>query len=370
MPGQDVACAGAQYLLDEVLGDFPFVDEPSKTHVLCLLLTAIMRPMIEGPVPLALIDAPQAGTGKSLLADVISVIALGRPAAMMSAPTSDAEWEKRIAAKLMEGAAVIVIDNLDYPLGAPSLAAVLTARKFTSRILGLSRMVTLPVQVTWVGTGNNIRVRGDLARRCYWIQLDPKQHRPWQRTAFKHPNLVEWIQTNRGALLGVLLTMARAWFLAGRPAPTTKSLGSFESWARTVGGVLEYTGLKGFLGNAGKMYEYADEEEAQWAGFLQAWLRQFQNRPVTASDITRWVDQMPNRQEVLPGHLADAYAVGQNFTHRLGNALAKRENKWFSEKGLRVHRTGVQGNAVQWQVIQEMQMPARVPVPAVARVQH
>jgi hypothetical protein len=45
-----------------------------------LLLTPIIRQTTDEPVPMALIDAPLAGTGKGLLGEVTALIATGRPA--------------------------------------------------------------------------------------------------------------------------------------------------------------------------------------------------------------------------------------------------------------------------------------------------
>jgi len=39
--------------------------------------------------------------------------------------------------------------------------------------LGRTEMAKdLPQRATWMATGNNLHVGGDLARRCYWIRLD------------------------------------------------------------------------------------------------------------------------------------------------------------------------------------------------------
>jgi hypothetical protein len=58
----DVACA----LIEVVIGDFPFVNLASRANAIAVLLTIVCRPAIAGPTPLALFDAPAAGTGKSL----------------------------------------------------------------------------------------------------------------------------------------------------------------------------------------------------------------------------------------------------------------------------------------------------------------
>ena len=66
----------------ETIGEFPYVDAASRANALALLLTPLIRQAIQGVVPIALIDAVNQGTGKSLLSDVISLIPTGRTASM------------------------------------------------------------------------------------------------------------------------------------------------------------------------------------------------------------------------------------------------------------------------------------------------
>jgi hypothetical protein len=49
----------------------------NKANALAAFLTTIVRPMISGCVPLALIDKPAPGTGASKLLDLISIVATG-----------------------------------------------------------------------------------------------------------------------------------------------------------------------------------------------------------------------------------------------------------------------------------------------------
>src|SRR5439155_10191048 len=120
----DVKAARA-LLEQELIVNFPFVDAASRANALALLLTFVTRPAIGGPVPLALLDKPGPGTGASLLAEVMAVIATGRKAAMMTAPREDDEWRKKITAALLAGATAITIDNVRHPLTSPHLAAAL-----------------------------------------------------------------------------------------------------------------------------------------------------------------------------------------------------------------------------------------------------
>ena len=79
-----------------------------------------------------------------------------------------------------------------------------------------------------------------------------------------------WVRANRGKLVAACLTLCQAWVAAGRPRGT-RSIGSFEDWAQTVGGVLDVAGVEGFLGNIDEMMEASDTEGAAWRGFVQSW---------------------------------------------------------------------------------------------------
>jgi len=73
---------GARALLEDVLGDFPFADQASRSNAFALLITPELRHAISGNVPMCLVDAPQAGSGKTLLVSVVSEKTTGSTAAI------------------------------------------------------------------------------------------------------------------------------------------------------------------------------------------------------------------------------------------------------------------------------------------------
>ena len=143
--------------------------------------------------PLALIDAPKQGTGKGLLSDVVSIIATGNSAAILTMSDSDEELQKLITSLLIEGTTIITIDNITGRLQSRHLDAVLTSDMWRGRILGVSKTTLVPQRATWLATGNNIKLGGDLARRCYRIRLDAKVSRPFMRKGFTHSDLATWV---------------------------------------------------------------------------------------------------------------------------------------------------------------------------------
>jgi hypothetical protein len=274
------------------------------------------------------------------LTRVLALIATGRSAAIMTAPAGDEEFRKKITATLLSGTALILLDNVEAPLLAGSLAAALTTETWSDRILGQSAMVTLPQKVTWVATGNNLALAGDLARRCYWIRLDAQTSRPWQRTDFRQPDLLGWVHAHRGELVTALLTLSQAWYQAGQPEAVTPTLGGFEAWTRTLGGILSHAGITGFLDNLDALYSQVEEgDSGQWTAFLSAWLATYGERPVTVAELTDdFLLEGSALRDVLPEDLAEALPARDRdtgrFRRKLGHALRQRVERRFGEDDL------------------------------------
>ena len=348
-------------VIEEVFIDFPFVDNASRANTYAALFSLVLRPMISGAVPLALIDKPQAGTGASLIAEGIAIIATGRHAAMMTAPRDDAEWKKTITSTLRQGRTVAIVDNVEQKLFVPSLAGVLTSSVWTDRLLGYSENITLPHRLVWLVTGNNVQLGGDLPRRCYWIRMDAKSARPWQREGFKHPNLLGWLQTERGRILAAILTLARAWILAGKPRPDkdVPKMGGFDGWRDTVGGILQYCEIPSFLGNVEQMYATADADTPQWEIFFKEWYQIWGDRGVTVAELTRTMQESNDSTQrtfadnslldTLPDVLADAWSGKKNFSRVLGKALARMNERVFTN-GLQLSKGDKEHQAVSWRV--------------------
>jgi hypothetical protein len=344
--------AEALALLREPFCDFPYVAEADRTNALALLLTPLLRPAIPGPVPLALVGATQQGTGKGLHAEIVSIVATGR-AAVMAPMTKDEELQKQLYANLLAGEPLITFDNVDGRIYSPALARALTASEFGGRILGESRAPGMPQRATWIATGNAIQLGGDLARRCYPINLDAKMSQPWQRTGFRHPDLLEWVRAHRGRLIAAALTLARGWYAAGRTPAQSPVIGSFESWCRIVGGVLEYAGAGDFLGNLRAMYETADEESRQWEAFILALAAKFTGS-VTVAEVCRAIEQDAALQDVTPDigeePLSATGTIRPKFKQILGFAFRKRIGRRHGTSAARIERgpTDTGAGAARW----------------------
>lgn len=235
-PSAEDARAAAALLLD-LVDEFPFVGPGDRALWLAALLTALGRPAFDGPAPLFGFDSNCPGTGKTLLADLVGVIALGRRIARTTLPAAaggDDELRKRITSLALAGERITLLDNVDEPLGGAALDAALTATVWRDRVLGRSEMTPeLPLHVVWLASGNNLRCRGDLLRRVLFARIEADVEAPERRQGFRRPDILGYAAAERPALLAAGLTILRAHRLTGCPS-LVPALGSFEGWTRCI----------------------------------------------------------------------------------------------------------------------------------------
>jgi hypothetical protein len=206
---------------------FPLVDDVARGVVLHGLLTAAIRAALPTAPGIAL-DAPAAGTGKTLLARCIGILATGTEPAVLPPADDDPETRKRLFAALREGARVLLWDNVREPLGCAALDAFLTAGTFSDRILGVSETATLPNRAQFIATGNNLRLTGDTCRRVFLARLDAQSEKPYARDFNFDP--AQWIDSERMRYVVAALTIIRAFITAGRPKQGSGRTASFELW--------------------------------------------------------------------------------------------------------------------------------------------
>jgi putative DNA primase/helicase len=339
-------------LLGEMINDFPYLDKASLANALALGLTPLLRECIDGPTPLAALDKPSPGTGASLLVENLAYVATGKDPGALGASEDDAEMRKLITSMMRTGERFIFMDNVNCELKAASLARALTCSVWEDRILGVSKTLRAPVRNAWAASANNLRLSLEIARRCYWIRLDAQVARPWNRDPeeFKHPDLRGWVKDNRSELLSALLTIGRRWFAQGQPEPQSlPTMGSYESWTKVLGGVLQEAGVEGFLANADQLYERVSEEVGLWTFFLENVYDAYGDDPMSTGQITEALKDPAHRRlrEALPDEftLAD-----ENLSRKLGRAFGQHEGVRYGTEGYHIVRAGSEKKTIQWSV--------------------
>lgn len=320
-------------LLDHVLVDFPFATDADRANYIALLMTPILQPYLDCLSPLGAISATERGSGKTLLTTIMARLfgAVSRPWV-----SADEELRKAITTVLVGGSEpVVVFDNVGEhdQVAAPSLAKLLTSRRWDDRKLGTNIEAKGTNNRLWLVTGNSIEFGGDIAQRTVLVRLDAKCPRPDLRTDFHIQDLEAWLDEpdNRVVLLRALLILARAWTAAGGRREEFVMRG-FARWVCGMGGFLAHHGITGFLANAGELEEH-DQDAQQWGAFLAAWHGRYGTTPKTAYEL---------RDSADTGGLGLGDPWGGAFITRadtstlptargLGMMLARRRGRYFGD---------------------------------------
>jgi putative DNA primase/helicase len=286
-PTPDQVTAAAA-LIKDLLSDFCFERDADEANAIALLVTAVLRPMISGNVPAFCINAAMQGSGKTLLGKTIIAAATGREPFAMTYADDETENSKRLDAAVLEGRPVIFLDNVKARVTNTALAALLTSPDYSMRILGESKTACVHSTSLVLLTGNNPQFDADNGRRIASIRLDPNLEHPELSTGksggkWQHPDPIGYAIGNHGKIVSAVLTLARYWHTAGRPAGD-KTLGSFDGWARTIGGILSAAGVTDFLGNLDDFLQGSADETL--CAFVTAWHERHGEAPKDAKELS------------------------------------------------------------------------------------
>jgi hypothetical protein len=350
-PDRDTALRALGFLRD-LICSFPFVTPADRSVALSAILTTLIRRSLP-TAPLHGFNAPTAGTGKSMLVDIASLIATSRPAPVIAQGKTEEEMEKRLGAALIAGDVLIAIDNCEEPLGGELLCQAMTQTSLKVRILGTSLNAEVPSNATMFATGNNLTLAGDMTRRAIRATLDAGVERPELRAFDRDP--LAMVASHRGDYVTAGLTILRAFHIAGRPEQSVP-LGSFTAWSGWVRDALIWLGeadpcetMEGMRG--------ADPKLEALTAALEEWRSVIGTDRVTVREI---IERAAAQQTQLFGK---AEFVNPEFREALlrvageGGAInGTRLGKWLSQHqnrvvaGHRIIAAGTTGNRARWQL--------------------
>jgi hypothetical protein len=227
-PTLEDARTALRYLDDMLFSEFPFVEKVDHSVALSATLTALDRRSM-ATAPLHALSSPAAGTGKSLLVDLISILLNGQLAPVIAQGKNEEELEKRLASALLCSDQIISIDNCDQELSSNFLCQAITQQILKIRLLGYSQHVNVPVISIFLANGNNLVISNDLVRRTLLCRMDAGMAEPELRK-FKS-NVLEQAHSERGKLVCAALTILKAWHAPGTAIGIKPALGSFEDWS-------------------------------------------------------------------------------------------------------------------------------------------
>jgi hypothetical protein len=337
-------------LLESLLTEFPFVDEPSRS----VALSGLITPVVRGAFPVSPGHAATAstpGTGKSYLWDVAAAICIGQPMPVMAAGRTEEESEKRLGAAVIAGQPVIALDNVNGGIGGDALCQIIERPVVDVRILGRSELARVESRSTVYFTGNNLQIVGDATRRILLARLDANMERPELRQFGGNP--VATVLADRGRYVAAALTVLRAYVAAGSPG-RARRLASFEGWSDTVRSALIWLGRADPVATM-EVARAEDPLMALLRAVLGSWAAHFGTGRAawrTAADVLHVAEGF-DAADTFPALKEAVLAVASNR----GRPDARTFGRWLSRHrgrivdGLRLEgEVDAHGHAARWWV--------------------
>jgi len=348
-PSYEDAIEAKDRLLTLISG-FPFDGEDSRSVAISAILTALIRRSIK-TAPLHGFSAPKMGSGKSLLADVVGLIATGMPNAVVPQASDETEEKKRLLSVLMEGDPIVCFDNIEHAFSSSALCSILTQEFYKDRLLGANKTITLPTNALFLATGNNLTFVGDISTRTLLCRLDPNCESPEEREF--HVDLHKYIPAHRGELVQAALTILLAYHKAGRPKQNFKQFGRFEEWSDWVRSAIVWVGMEDPC-TTRKEIESADPERVALRNLLEAWFAVFDDFSIKTKDLIKKANFSSEDGDERIEALKDALLsiapdrCSEINERSLGKKLSQFKGR--VENGLRLDSVGLSHQASLWRV--------------------
>jgi hypothetical protein len=332
-PNEEEIKQSLEFLLDEWLVDVA-LDRVGKCVAIMLALTLLQRALLPER-PAFFVVAGQRGGGKTTLIIMIIAAVLGRRAAAAAWSDSVEERKKALFSYLRQGVASLVWDNIarGATISCPHIEAALTAAEISDRVLGVSRVETVPASTIQIFTGNSIAPRGDMASRSFIVSLNVDRPDPENRS-FAHADPLAWTQANRAKILHALYTILIGGAL-NRPQDQVAKT-RFKVWWRLIGWPVEYAaGLSGVKVDCTELLRLGEsgEEEASAASRVLAILkRRWDGKTFTTRDVVKELEKVNSLIEDGAEKAAElADALGELIGKALEKPTARSLGKLFQK---------------------------------------
>jgi hypothetical protein len=232
--------------LADLISDFPIVETNGLSVFLSAILSLIGRHLIDGNIPLHLVDANAAGSGKGKLIDIAGIIATGSHFPVQQLSTNIEEQRKNISSQVLAGTTALHLDNAESGsvLKSTVMDSIITSRYWSDRRLGSNDLDTDFVRTVFFMSGNNISLGGDTSRRVIRIRLESKTANPEDRHEFKHRRIMQHVASHRRTYLTHAITMLAAYLRSSSPPfEGLRETGSFEEWSDLVRECIIWSGM-------------------------------------------------------------------------------------------------------------------------------
>jgi len=234
--------------------------EASRTNILAAALTVLLRHHFPGHKPLILVTANQSHAGKGTVIESIR----GRiPKAVIMYQADDWPMQGELHKQLNSDPQIGFID-LDNVRQDSAGVNVIRSGFFESFVTYAEVKLNSPTGGSSISHRNDFvvgintnegTVSPDLLNRSLWIHLAPQGDIHQRRSPIGNPKH-EYLPQHQEQMQNELHGLIARWKAAD--CPLADVYHPMSPWAKTIGGILQVAGYKGFLANYGQAAQQID----------------------------------------------------------------------------------------------------------------
>lgn len=251
--------------LEELLEDFPFADEITKSRAIALMITPFIY--INGITPIGVYLGNRERIGKDYLASLTRILANDNCGELPPLKNEE-ETRKSLLALAQANEEFAHFSNNTGHMNSPSLEQAVTSRVLKGRILGKTEIIHVPFNLIVSLSGNaGWSLTPDLTYRSVIVVLHSDEEDILQREFKNSPAMLA--EQNREEFWNTIKKMYNNWVEKGKPKGKINHA-TFPEWSKTVCGIMEANGYINPLTytNAGTITSLIDRDGEEWKRFL------------------------------------------------------------------------------------------------------
>jgi len=269
--GPDAETANSLDTITAFLDVMAFESTADRTNAVAAALTVQLRNFWPGAKPLIAVTATKSHAGK----DTIILFACGStPQVSVSYQSTDWPLERSIvgALKHCPNTGVIVIDNARPDRGSKQIKSAFLERLITDSnpflfSTGTGEPMRRKNDLVVAISSNEGTISEDLMNRALPIRLNPVGNVADRRSPIGNPKL-EYLPANCMRIDAEYRGIVQRWVAAGKPLDLSVKHNCTQ-WAQQIGGMLQVSGFRDFLGNS-SLRRTADDPLRRGLGLLGA----------------------------------------------------------------------------------------------------
>ena len=304
----------------ELLEEFPFADEVSKSRALALMITPFIYFGCNSIIPVGIYLGNRERIGKDYLASLTRQLA-NNDSGEFPPLENEEETRKILQSITINQEEFAHFANNTNHMASAALEQAITARVLKGRVLGSNEISTMPFNVIVTLSGNTgWTLTSDMFYRSVIVALHMDEDSIIQRNFVKSP--VVLIQQNRLAYWNGIKQMYSTWIGKGKPCGSIKHT-TFPEWANIICGIIEANGYVNPLtkSEAGTLNTLADRDVEEWKKLLP--IIKEHKTPVSGKEIL----QMAENAELFDFFDFNKHGMKVAF----GKVIKKFSNRWFGD---------------------------------------